>query len=71
MKIILDQKKCIGCGSCAALDSKNFKMIGSKVILIDSKETDEKMFEKEIKKSNDTQDASDSCPVMCIEIRED
>jgi len=68
MKIILDQPKCIGCGACAALDPKNFEMKGDKAILTDSKEKDN-IYEKETEITNDAQDATDSCPVQCIEIK--
>ncbi len=71
MKIILDQNKCIGCGACAALDPKNFKMKknNSKIELIGSKATDSKIFEKNAEYTADAQDAADSCPVQCISMK--
>ena len=72
MKIILEQKKCIGCGACAALDPKNFKMKedNSKADLTDSKKDENDVFEKDLQEiTNDAQDATDSCPVQCIEIK--
>jgi len=71
MKIILEQKKCIGCGACAALDPKNFEMKESKAILTDSKKDENDVYEKEAEITNDAQDATDSCPVQCIEIKKD
>jgi ferredoxin len=71
-KIILDQKKCIGCGACAALDPKNFKMTedNSKAFLIDGKKDSNDVCEKDIDEiTNDCQDAVDSCPVVCIGIK--
>lgn len=73
MKIILEQKKCIGCGACAALDPVNFKMTddNSKAFIIDSKKDKEDVFEKNIEKiTGDCQDATDSCPVICIHIKD-
>ncbi len=71
MKIILEQNKCIGCGACAALDEKNFKMNKSKAELVDSKENQDKIFEKTAEDTTDTQDATDSCPVQCIILKKD
>ena len=70
MKVILEQKKCIGCGSCAALDPKNFKMKddNSKADLIDGKEGSDLVFEKEAEYDSDLQDGTDSCPVNCIHL---
>jgi len=73
MKIILEEKKCIGCGSCAALDPKNFKMTedNSKAHLVEGNVDDEKVWSKETEITDDTKDATDSCPVMCIHLKED
>ena len=73
MKVILEQKKCIGCGACSALDPKNFKMKddNSKADLLDSEETDELVFEKDVEYTNDLQDGTDSCPVQCIILKKD
>lgn len=69
MKIIHERAKCIGCGSCATLCHKYWKMteygkahlIGSK---IDSNETEE----LKIKEIGCNQEAADVCPVQCIRI---
>jgi ferredoxin len=73
-KIVLEQKKCIGCGACAALDPLNFKMTddNSKAFLDDGKKDSKEVWEKHIDKiTNDCQDATDSCPVVCIDIKKD
>lgn len=60
MKLTIDQKKCIGCGSCAAICPEYFRMNSkgkSELIKKDAKE-----ISKELK------DAADSCPVQCIKI---
>lgn len=72
MKIILEEKKCIGCGSCAALDSKNFIMTedNSKAHLVEGKKDSEDVWEKETDITDDTKDATDSCPVVCIHLKD-
>lgn len=70
MKLILDQKKCISCGSCEAVCPKQFKLVSGKATIVNGKENN-KVFEKEMEVSSDIQDAIDSCPVQCIEIKEE
>ena len=70
MKIIFERDKCISCGSCAVICPKHWKLsedgkgqlLGSK---LDSKTGN---YEKEIKKIECNQEATDSCPVECIHI---
>ena len=71
-KIVLDEKKCIGCGSCAALDTVNFVMTSdnSKAHLVKGKVKD-LIWEKDAEITGDTEDATDSCPVMCIDLKKD
>lgn len=71
MKIILEQDKCIGCGSCANICKKHFKMNKNyKSDLVGGKKTKGNVFEKEIKEvDKETQDAVNSCPAMCIHIK--
>jgi ferredoxin len=71
MKIILEQKKCIGCGSCAAICPKHFKMgKNNKSELIDAKKDKDDIYEKEIVKvTEEIKDAESSCPAMCIHIK--
>lgn len=69
-KIILERKKCIGCGSCAAVCSKHWE-IGDdgKIHLKDSKANPETGDEElETEEIGCTQEAVDVCPVQCIHI---
>lgn len=70
MKIIFEQEKCIGCGSCAAICPKFWKIDeNGKSNLINSKLNPKtNNFELEIDKINCNQEAADSCPVQCISI---
>lgn len=58
MKIKIDENKCIGCGLCAALDPKTFKLDYSlgKAIVVDQPE----------KITPDIDEAISSCPVEAI-----
>ena len=60
MKISLDQKKCIGCGSCAAACPEYFKMNSNGKSELVKKNTD--------KTSQDLKDAVEVCPVQCIKL---
>jgi len=73
MKIVLEKEKCIGCGSCAALDPVNFKMVDNndKAELVEPDKVENDIYEKKAEITSDCQDATDSCPVICIEIKED
>ncbi len=70
MKIVLEQKKCIGCGACAALDPAHFKMKpdNSKAELLKpNRKNADDVFEEDVQEiTTDSQDATDSCPVQCI-----
>jgi ferredoxin len=56
-KIIVDQKRCIGCGTCVILAPKTFKMgKGGKSEVINEKGNSKE----------DIQNAVDSCPVSAI-----
>ena len=61
MKLTLDQKKCIGCGSCTAVCPKYFKM-GTK----GKAEVIKSSIDKE---TPELKDAIDSCPVQCISLK--
>ena len=70
-KFIYDMENCIGCSSCAALDSKNWKMQpNGKSSLKDSKEIDAELFEKEFPEENldKNLETARSCPVNVIHI---
>lgn len=69
MKIILEREKCIGCGSCAAICPKYWKMEDDgKSHLIGSITTPERKEELEINETDCNQDAADSCPVSIIHL---
>jgi ferredoxin len=53
-KISVDQDKCIGCGTCADMCSKSFKMKGSKAHVVADSEC--------------AKSAMSSCPVGAISI---
>ncbi len=71
MKIILEREKCIGCGSCAALCPKYFKMGGDGKSMPKNSTKDQKTnnFEAEIKEILCAQEAADACPVQIIHIK--
>jgi len=70
MKVLQEHKKCIGCGSCAAMcpkywemsDDGKAKLIGSK---LNSKSGN---YELDIKEAGCNQDAAETCPVQCIHV---
>jgi len=71
MKIVLERKKCIGCGACVAVCPKYWsinkdglaKLKGSKT---DSKTGNEELEVKDIDCNND---AAETCPVQIIKIK--
>ena len=69
-KIIHDRDACIGCGTCAAVCSKHWKM-GSdgKSELIGAKKNGNQ-YELEVNPVACNQDAAEACPVNCIHIEE-
>ena len=71
MKIILEREKCIGCGSCALICPKHFKMEeDGKSHLIDSETNpNTKNQELDLKNLDCIEDASSSCPVGIIKIK--
>lgn len=62
MKIIIDQEKCIGCGTCAVLCDEVFEMDKNGKSRV--KETLE-----DKKNSECPKEAAEACPVQCIEIK--
>lgn len=58
-KISIDREKCIGCGACAALCPKSFRMKENKAVAIKA----------EIAKISCEKEAADSCPVQVISIK--
>lgn len=72
MKIIQEESKCIGCGTCASLCAKHFEMRDDgKAHLIESilidKESEK--YEKTIEELSCAKEAVEGCPVQCIEIK--
>jgi len=57
-KIKVNQETCIGCGSCASICPKSFKMSDGKA----------KEIKTNVAKLTCEQDAADSCPVNAISI---
>ena len=69
-KIIIEREKCIGCGSCAALCPKYFKMDDDGKSSLPAGKRDSKTGndELEIKNLECALAAADSCPVQCIHV---
>ena len=64
-----DKKKCIGCGACVAMDSKDWKMKDDgKAHLVGVKGEVKEFSEKELASKKETADA---CPVDAIYIYQD
>ncbi len=59
-KYVHEVSECIGCGACASISPKYWKMDGSKSKLL-KKEIDEKDLDE-------CKEAKDACPVACIKI---
>lgn len=71
-KIVQENKKCIGCGSCVALCPKFWEMgEDGKSILKNASKNTEGNFELEVKEIACNQEAADSCPVQIIRITKD
>ena len=70
MRIIHQDKKCIGCGSCVALCSKYWEMAEDGKARLKGSKVNSKTGNKEleIEKIECNQEAADSCPVQIIQI---
>jgi len=70
MKVIQEHKKCIGCGSCAAICPKYWEMSSDgKAKLIGSEFNSKKEnYELDIGEVGCNQNAADACPVQCIHV---
>lgn len=69
MRIIVERKKCISCGSCAAVCPHYFEMTeDNKAHLKDSKKDANDNEELEIIEPGCARDAADVCPVQIIKI---
>ena len=70
-KIVIENEKCIGCGSCAALCDKYFKLgDNGKSQLLDSEKNAEGNYELEVEEIGCARQAADGCPVQIIHILE-
>lgn len=71
MKIIHEREKCIGCGACAAVCPKYWKMQeDGKVKILGSKVNPKTgNCELEVEKIECNQEAADACPVNIIYIK--
>ena len=70
MKIVHERERCVGCGSCAVLCPKYWKMAeDGKTHLLNSKfDPGKKEWLLEVKTAGCNQEAADVCPVQCIRI---
>ena len=70
MKLIHHRKKCIGCGTCAALCPKYWELAEDGLAKLKGGKTNPKTGddELEIKKVECNQEAAEACPVQIIEI---
>lgn len=72
MKVILERKRCIGCGSCVNLCPKYFKMgQDGRTILKDSQEGSKKgNYQLEVEDPGCIKEAAEVCPVQIIHLVE-
>ncbi|MBU3901193.1 ferredoxin [Patescibacteria group bacterium] len=68
MKIIQEQKKCIGCGSCVAVCDKYFEMADNSLAVIKGGQINGENMELEIQEAGCAQEASEICPVQIIKV---
>ncbi len=69
-KVIQEYKKCIGCGSCAAICSEYWKMTDDgKAKPIGSKLNSNGNYELEVEQVGCNQEAAEACPVECIHVK--
>ena len=72
MKIVLERKKCIGCGSCVALCPVFWEMSEDGKSNLKDSATDQNTGnqELEIEAIQCSQEAADACPVQIIHIEQ-
>lgn len=70
MKIILERKKCIGCGSCAAVCPKYWEMAEDGLVKLKGSKTNSKTGddELEVESIGCNKDAAEACPIQIIKI---
>lgn len=62
IKIEMDRDKCIGCGSCTAVCSENWKL---------AEDGKAKPKKTELEEAGCNKKAAQVCPVKCIEVKEE
>lgn len=72
MKIVLERKKCIGCGSCQALCPRHFELTedGKTHLIRSKKDSKTENEELEVEKPDCINEAAEACPVQIIKIIE-
>jgi ferredoxin len=68
MKIVQERKKCIGCGSCAAVCPKFFDMAEDGLADLKNAKKNGENFELETPDAGCINEAADICPVQIIKI---
>ncbi|HRY52466.1 MAG TPA: ferredoxin [Candidatus Portnoybacteria bacterium] len=69
MKITQERKKCIGCGSCAAVCSKYFEMGQDGLADIKGGQMKGENMELEVAEAGCAKEASEICPVQIIKVQ--
>lgn len=69
MKIIQEQSKCIGCGSCVAVCDKYFEMAQSGLAAIKGGEMNGTSMELEVQEAGCAKEAAEICPVQIISVK--
>lgn len=68
MRIIQERKKCIGCGSCAAVCDKYFEMSNDGLASIKGGQMKGEVMELEVVDAGCAKEAEEVCPVQIIKI---
>ena len=71
LQIVYDKGKCIGYGSCEAIDPKHFKLVGGKAALIKGKEKNQISIleiDADLQEKQKAIEAAKNCPVNAIKI---
>jgi len=71
IEVTHEVNKCIGCGSCAAIEPKHWAMKGDKSHLKNSKSDGNGNFISKLKDEdyNEILESAQTCPVDCIKIK--
>jgi len=71
-KLILERRKCIGCGSCSSICPKYFKLSddGKGALKGENITSKDGLEERQLEEIEEcVQQAADACPVQCIYIK--